>query len=190
MARPINSANMLRTKILLGHIAGAHGIKGDVLIKTYTGAPGDIGAYGALSDEAGQRSFVVKVRHVTQNGVVAGIAGVTDRTTAEGLKGVQLHVARERLPPPADGEFYHADLVGLAAADAGGATIGTVVAVRNYGAGDLLEIALSGRRETELVPFTQAFVPEVSINDGRVVVRMPAPPDQSDGPGDSEAGEQ
>jgi len=62
--------------------------------------------------------------------------------------------------------------------------------VRNYGAGDLLEIALSGRRETELVPFTQAFVPEVSINDGRVVVRMPAPPDQSDGPGDSEAGEQ
>ena len=91
---------------------------------------------------------------MTQNGVVAGIAGVTDRTTAEGLKGVQLHVARERLPPPADGEFYHADLVGLAAVDAGGATIGTVVAVRNYGAGDLLEIALSGRRETELVPFT------------------------------------
>ena len=60
MARPINSANMLRTKILLGHIAGAHGIKGDVLIKTYTGAPGDIGAYGALSDEPGSEALSSK----------------------------------------------------------------------------------------------------------------------------------
>ena len=70
------------------------------------------------------------------------------------------------LPPPADGEFYHADLVGLAAVDAGGAAIGTVVAVRNYGAGDLLEIALAGSRDTELVPFTEAFVPEVQHRRG------------------------
>jgi 16S rRNA processing protein RimM len=173
---------MSQPRILLGHIAGAHGIKGDVLIKTYTSAPGDIGAYGALSDEAGRRSFAVKVRRVTQNGVVAGIAGVTDRTAAEALKGVQLYVARERLPPVAEGEFYHADLVGLAAVDPEGAAIGTVVAVRNYGAGDLLEIALPGLRETELVPFTETFVPEVLIGEGRVVVRLPRLTDQPNEP--------
>lgn len=180
---------MSQGKILLGHIAGAHGIKGDVLIKTYTGAPGDIGAYGPLSDEQGGRSFALRVRRATADGVVAAIDGIADRTAAEALKGTQLYIARERLPPAADGEFYHADLVGLVAMDTSGATIGTVVAVRNYGAGDLLEIALSGRRETELVPFTEAFVPEVSINDGRAVVRMPAP-DQSDAPDDREAEEE
>lgn len=173
---------MSRNKILLGHITGAHGIKGDVLIKTYTGEPGDIGAYGALSDEAGNRTFDVQVRRVTQNGVVAGIKGIADRTAAEALKGVQLYITRERLPPAAEEEFYHADLVGLAATDPEGNEIGMIVAVRNYGAGDLLEIALTGMRATELVPFTHAFVPEVHIGEGRVVVRRPQLTQEPDGP--------
>jgi 16S rRNA processing protein RimM len=182
MARPINNSSMSRTKILLGQIAGAHGIKGDVLIKTYTGAPDDIGAYGPLSDDSGNRRFVIKVRRSTQNGVVAGIAGVTDRTAAEALKGVHLYVDRERLPPPADGEFYYADLVGLAAIDPDGGPVGTIVAVRNYGAGDLLEIALPESRETELVPFSETFVPEVRTDEGRVVVRRPRLTDRSNEP--------
>lgn len=176
---------MAKNKILLGHIAGAHGIKGDVLIKTYTGEPADIGAYGDLADEAGNRSFAIHVRRVTQNGVVAGIKGITDRTAAEALKGVQLFVARERLPPAEDGEFYHADLIGLAATDPEGAAVGIVIAVRNHGAGDLLEIALAGSRETELVPFTQAFVPEVHIGEGRVVVLRPELTDKSHEPGET-----
>lgn len=175
---------MSQRRILLGQIAGAHGIKGDVLIKTYTGEPGDIGAYGPLADEEGRRSFAVQVRRLTQNGVVAGIKGVTDRTAAEALKGVQLYVARERLPLPRDDEYYHADLVGLAAMDPEGAAIGTVVAVRNHGAGDLLEIALAASRDTELVPFTQAFVPEVRLGEGTIVVRLPELTDKSDAPDD------
>lgn len=176
---------MSRSKILLGHIAGAHGIRGDVIIKTYTGMPGDIGAYGPLSDEGGERRFAVQVRRLTQNGVVAGIEGIGDRNAAEALKGVQLYVERKRLPPPAEGEYYHADLVGLAAVDPGGAAIGTIVAVRNHGAGDLLEIARAGSRDTELVPFTQAFVPEVGIGEGRIVVRLPELTDKPDEPDDS-----
>jgi 16S rRNA processing protein RimM len=105
--------------------------------------------------------------------VVARLEGVADRDAAEALKGVELYVARDRLPPAAEGEFYHADLVGLAAVDAAGKAIGTIVAVHNFGAGDLLEIKLSGASKTELVPFTDAFVPEVDIAARRVVVVLP-----------------
>lgn len=171
---------MSQGRILLGHIAGAHGIRGDVLIKTYTGTPEDIGAYGPLADQEGRRTFVVRVRRTTAAGVVASIDGIGDRTAAEGLKGTQLYVGRERLPPAADGEFYHADLIGLEAVDPDGREIGKVVAVRNYGAGDLLEIAPSGSRATEFVPFTEAFVPEIDVAAGRIVVRLPESPDQSD----------
>lgn len=170
--------------LLLGVITGAHGIKGDVLIRAYTDAPADIGAYGPLSDEAGEHSFTLRVRRVTRAGVVAAVEGIGDRTAAENLKGVQLYMPRDRLPPPGEEEFYHADLVGLAAVDPDGGAIGTVAAVRNHGAGDLLEIALAGSRRTELVPFTEAFVPDVRIAEGRVVVRLPELTEESDEPND------
>ena len=161
-------------RILLGHIAGAHGIRGEVLIKTYTEAPENVGAYGPLSDESGTRTFNLKSARATPKGVVARLLGVDDRNAAEALKGIALYIERERLPAAADGEFYHADLVGLAAVDGAGKPLGEIVAVQNYGAGDLLEIRLTGSSKTELVPFTDAAVPEVDIAARRVVVILPS----------------
>jgi 16S rRNA processing protein RimM len=167
------------TGILLGRIAAAHGVRGDVLIKTFTERPEDIAAYGPLDDGRG-RSLTVKVVRVTPKGVVARIAGVADRNGAEALKGIGLHIGRDRLPAPEDGQFYHADLIGLAAVDPEGAAIGQVVGVFNHGAGDMLEVRLAATGKTELVAFTDAFVPDVDLKAGRVVVRLdPAGPDAS-----------
>ena len=111
---------------------------------------------------------------------MARLEGVGDRTAAEALKGVELYVDRDRLPAAAEGEFYHADLIGLAAVDPEGKRIGEIVAVQNFGAGDLLEIRLAGSGKTELVPFTDATIPEVDIAAGRVVVAMPAASDDEE----------
>jgi 16S rRNA processing protein RimM len=160
-------------RILLGRIAGAHGIRGEVLIHSYADVPEDIGAYGPLSDAAGARSFEIESARATSKGVVARLEGVRDRNAAEALKGTELYVDRNRLPDAGEDAFYHADLVGLAAVDAGGTTIGTIVAVQNFGAGDLLEIRLAGTGRTELIPFTEATVPSIDIAAGRAVVVPP-----------------
>jgi 16S rRNA processing protein RimM len=160
-------------RILLGRIAGAHGIRGEVVIHAFTGAPEDIAAYGPLSDESGARAFAVESVRVTTKGVVARLEGVDDRNAAEALKGVGLYVERDKLPAAAEGEFYHADLVGLAAVDASGNRIGEIVAVQNYGAGDLIEVRLAGSAKTELIPFTDACVPEVDVKARRVVMVLP-----------------
>jgi 16S rRNA processing protein RimM len=160
--------------ILLGRIAGAHGIRGEVLIKTFTVAPENIGAYGPLSDVSGTRTFAIQSARATPKGVVARLQGIRDRNGAEALKGVDLYVERAKLPPAAEGEFYHADLIGMAAVDGTGQPLGAIVAVQNFGAGDLLEIRLEGSNKTELVPFTDANVPEVDIARARVIVIRPA----------------
>lgn len=169
--------------ILLGRIADAHGIRGDVLVHSYAHAPEDVAAYGALSDKAGQRTFALKVVRVTPKGVICRIAGIGDRNAAEALKGTELYVARDKLPAGGDDEFYHADLIGLAAVGEDGAVVGQVVAVHNFGAGDLLEIAIAATSKSEMLPFTDAFVPLVDIATGRVVVRMPT--DDADEDGDA-----
>lgn len=160
-------------RVLLGHISGAHGIKGDVLIKSHTAQPESIGNYGPLTDAGGVRRLDVRVLHVTGKGIVARIKGVSDRTAAEKLKGTELYADRRQLPEPEEGEFYHADLIGLAAVDAGGKAIGEIVAVHNFGAGDLIEIRLAGSRATELIPFTNAFVPSVDVAARIAEVVMP-----------------
>jgi 16S rRNA processing protein RimM len=161
-------------RILLGRISGAHGIRGEVVIHAYTVTPESIGAYGPVFDKAGTRSFEVASARATPKGVVARLKGVGDRTAAEALKGVELYVNRDRLPAAAEGEFYHADLIGLAAVAPEGMQIGEIVAVQNFGAGDLLEIRLAASGKIELVPFTEAVVPEIDIAAGRAVVAMPA----------------
>lgn len=153
--------------VLLGHIAGAHGIRGDVVIVSHTADPASIGDYGPLQDEAG-RLLAVKVLRVTQKGVVARVEGVSDRNGAEALKGRNLFLPRDKLPAAGEGEYYHADLIGLAAENAAGARIGEVVAVQNFGAGDLLEIRLEGSARTVLVPFHDAFVPVVDITERKI----------------------
>jgi 16S rRNA processing protein RimM len=161
-----------RERVLLGRVAGAHGIRGEVLIRTFTERPEDIAAYGPLDDGSG-RTFRIEAARVTSKGVVARIAGIADRDAAEALKGAQLYVERDRLPAPDEGRFYHADLIGLAAVDPEGRPLGEIVGVHNYGAGDLLELRLAGSGKTELVPFTEAFVPEIDLAARRVVVLLP-----------------
>jgi 16S rRNA processing protein RimM len=162
-------------RILLGEIVVAHGLRGEVGIKTFTADPEDIAAYGALTDKTGSRTFEISGVKMTAKGIVARIKGVTDRTAAEALKGVGLYVARAALPDASsdDGEYYHADLVGLVAIDPEGTAIGTIVAVENFGAGDLVEIKRADTAATEFVPFTDECVPIVDIAGGRVTVIMP-----------------
>ena len=160
-------------RILLGRIAAPHGIRGDVVIESYTSEPQAIAAYGPLESEDGTQRIEIRVVRVTPKGVIAHVAGVDDRTSAESLKGLSLYVERERLPAAAEGEYYRADLIGLAAEDRDGRKVGSVVAVENYGAGDILELRLEGRAKTELIPFSDAFVPVVDIDGGRVVVVLP-----------------
>lgn len=164
--------------ILLGEITGVHGIRGDVVVRSYAAAPEDIAAYGLLDDEGGRRAITLAVVRVTAKGVVARVAGVNDRSAAEKLKGVKLYVDRARLPEAENGAYYHYDLIGLAAVDPDGAPIGEIVAVHNFGAGDILEVRLAGGRSSELLPFTDAVVPEVDIRAGRVVIAMPVDDDQ------------
>jgi 16S rRNA processing protein RimM len=159
--------------ILLGHIAGAHGIRGEVLVKTYTGSPEDIATYGPLTDAAGTKSYKLKVVRVTPKGVIARIAGIADRNAAERLKGTALHVPRAAMGEAAEGEYFYSDLIGLAAVSPDGSAIGTIKAVENFGAGDLLEIAFAGSAKTEFIAFTDANVPTVDIIGGRVIVVMP-----------------
>lgn len=167
-------------RILLGRIGPAHGIRGEVLVQSFAAVPEDVAAYGPLTDESGKRSFQLKVLRSTPKGILARIAGVPDRTAAENLRGTELYIARDRLPSAGANEYYHSDLIGLSAVSPAGEALGTVVSVENYGAGDLLEIKPAAGGHTELVPFTDACVPEVDVAAGRVVVRMPEMSDDDD----------
>jgi 16S rRNA processing protein RimM len=160
-------------RVLLGRIVHAHGNRGEVAIVAYTAEPRDIAAYGPLADADGALFTITQTR-TTAKGVVARLKGIEDRTAAEALKGVELYVDRDRLPAAADGEFYHADLIGLAVVDREGRTIGKIVAVQNFGAGDIIEVGLLGSRATQFVPFTETYVPEVDVRGGRVVVALPS----------------
>lgn len=159
--------------ILLGEIGSAHGIKGEVSIRTFTEDPADIAAYGLLSDKAGKRTFKIAGLRVSAKAVIARLQGVDDRTAAEKLRNTGLYVKRSQLPELEPGAYYYEDLAGLAAVDPDGSVLGTVVGVVNYGAGDLVEISRPGERETLLVPFTKEAVPAVDIETGRVTVVLP-----------------
>jgi 16S rRNA processing protein RimM len=166
--------------VLLGRISGAQGLRGEVRIATFTETPENIAAYGPLTASDGRTFRITALRPHKGANVVARLEGVTDRTGAELLRGLELFVARDCLPPAEDGEWYVSDLIGLPAFTPDGAEMGIVTSMQNFGAGDLLEIrppAASGEegkvQATLLVPFTEAAVPEVDITGRRVVVVLP-----------------
>ncbi len=160
--------------LLMGVIVGAHGIKGEVKIKTFSEDPDAIAAYGTLRGKTGPERFKVKRHRMAKGLVIAKLIGVNDRNAAEALRGTELFLPRANLPDLSDDEeFYHADLVGLRAEQPDGTVLGTVVALQNFGAGDMVEIAPEGGGDTEFVPFTHAAVPDVNIEDGRIVVVRP-----------------
>lgn len=165
---------MADNRLCLGAIAGAHGVRGEVRIKTFTASPEAIGTYGALQDEAGTREFEITRCRASKGGVVAALKGVSDRNAAEALKSTRLYVNRAQLPDlSGEDEFYHADLIGLAAQLADGTDFGMVIAIHNFGAGDMLEIRLPDEKETVYLPFTRETVPQVDMEERVLTVTPP-----------------
>jgi 16S rRNA processing protein RimM len=162
-------------RIVVARIGAAHGIRGEVRLKSFTADPLAVRSYGPLTAADG-RVFTLKTARIaagkSPDMLVVTLDGVTNRNAAETLNGIELFLPRDRLPATGADEFYHAELIGLDAVGVDGTPLGTVVAVQNFGAGDLLEIA-PGAGKTVLVPFTRAVVPEVDIAGGRVVVEPP-----------------
>lgn len=158
--------------VCVGAIAGGFGVAGEVRLKSFCAEPGAIADYAPLVAEDG-RSFGLRITRPIAGAFAARLTGVLTREQAEALKGTRLYAPRDRLPALGDDEFYHADLIGLAAYDTGGARLGTVRAVLDHGAGDILEIARPGAAEL-LLPFTHAVVPTVDLAGRRIVVDPPA----------------
>jgi 16S rRNA processing protein RimM len=158
--------------VLLAAITGAQGLKGEVRVKAFTASPDALARYGQLHTKDGRLLTVTAARPAKDDEAVLTIAEVRDRASAEALRGVELFVARGALPAPEHEEYYHADLIGLRAEDVEGRSLGIVHAIHNYGAGDVIEIARSDG-DTILLPFTRGTVPQVEIEQERVVVAVP-----------------
>lgn len=160
-------------RVCIGAIAGAFGVRGEVRLKSFCSDPEAIASYGPLTTEDGGRSFRVTLTRAIPNGFAARLSGVTSKEEADALRGVSLYVGRDRLPALGDDEFYHADLIGLTVYDTGGGVVGTVSAVHNHGAGDLLEVRRAGPKSAALLPFTREIVPTVDLAVGRIVADIP-----------------
>ena len=171
------------SKLLVGRIGAAHGIKGEVRVQSFTEDPLALVSYGPLSTNRPGLTIRILAARTTTNVLVARIEGVTDRNAAEKLNGVELFIDRALLPEPEDeDDFYHADLLGLRAQLADGTSLGTVSAIPNFGAGDLIEVRDERTGGTYLYPFTKAVVPDIRIDDGYLVID---PPIEAD-PGEEE----
>jgi 16S rRNA processing protein RimM len=153
--------------VCVARIGAAHGVRGAVKLWTFTEDPFAVRSYGLLSSKDGKRQFEVATARAAKDHLVATFKGVTTRDEAE-----RLYVAREKLPATDEGEYYHTDLIGLAAVTTAGDALGRVLAIHNFGAGDIIEIA-PPTGTTMLLPFTDAVVPEVDITGGRVVIALP-----------------
>ena len=157
-------------RICVAQIGAAHGIRGEVRLRSFTEDPMAVTSYGPLESEDGTQRFEIEALRPSKDVFVARLKGVEDRAAAEKLTNVSLYVSRDRLPPVEDdATFYHADLVGLAAVTPDGAPLGTVTAIHNFGAGDVIEIKPESG-EALLVPFTETAVPEVNLTARRIVV--------------------
>ena len=159
--------------ICVARIGAAHGVRGAVKLWTFTEDPLAVKRYGRLATKDGARHFEVASAREAKGHLVATLKGVTTREEAERLNGIELYIAREDLPDTDENEYYHADLIGLAAVTPAGQPLGQVIAIHNFGAGDIIEIA-PPQGPTLLLPFTNAVVPTVDLAGGRVVIELPA----------------
>jgi 16S rRNA processing protein RimM len=158
---------MTSSRILIGKVTAAHGLKGEVKLKCFATDPAKLAAYPGLTFADGRGARISGAR-ISGDFVIASFAGVADRTAAEGLRGVEIFVDRAALPPTGDEEYYLADLIGCVACDPMGAPLGEVIAVPSYGAGDILEIRIGASRQTALVPFSRDFAPVVDVAARRI----------------------
>jgi len=165
-------------RICVAQIGSPHGIRGEVKLKSFTADPLAVKDYGPLTTEDGARAFEIEtvrqVRSPAKSQLIARLRGIADRDAAERLTNLKLFISRDRLPPTEDDEFYHADLIGLSAVSVDGIEIGTVAAIHDFGAGDILEIKPASGSKTLMLPFTDTFVPHVDIAGGRIVIAPPA----------------
>lgn len=159
-----------RDLVSVGVITGAHGIRGEVKLRSFTARPDALARYSPLETAQGGKVEIARLR-AQKDGFIAVLKGVADRNAAEALKGTELFVARDRLPKPVEGEVYVADLVGRGVRLRDGTPLGQIVDVANYGAGDLIDVKVMGRRDTVLIPWASGFVLEAEGDD--VVVDLP-----------------
>lgn len=160
-------------KVCIAKFGAAHGVRGEIRLWPFTADPLAVANYGPLETSDGRQRFEIASMRAAKDHLVARIKGIDTRDAAEKLNGLELYVAREKLPATEADEFYHADLIGLAAVTAEDEALGRIVAVHNFGAGDIIEIAPAGGGETRLLPFTNAVVPVVDLAARRAIVVLP-----------------
>ena len=158
--------------ICIARIGAAHGVRGAVKLWTFTEQPLAVMNYGPLATKDGTRKFEIATAREAKGHLVATLKGIATREDAERLNGVELYIARAKLPATDEDEYYHADLIGLAAVNAANELLGRVIAIHNFGAGDIIEIG-PAHGATMLLPFTNAVVPSVDLASGRVVIELP-----------------
>ena len=163
----------MTAQICVARIGAAHGVRGAVKLWTFTGDPLAVTSYGPLLTKDGARQFEVTHAREAKGHLVATLKGIATREDAERLNGIELYIARDKLPATDENEYYHADLIGLAAVTVENEPLGRVVAIHNFGAGDIIEIA-PVHGATMLLPFTNTVVPTVDLAGGRVVIELPA----------------
>ena len=159
-------------KICIAQIGAAHGVRGEVRVKLFSDDPASLTQYGPLETAEGDRRFQILSARLSKTVFVCRIKGLNDRNEAEALNGVRLYVDRDQLPELEEEEYYHSDLIGLEARLEDGTLLGSIVAIHDFGAGDLLDIVPS-RGKGLYVPFTLAAVPHVSLDEGYVTVIPP-----------------
>jgi 16S rRNA processing protein RimM len=155
--------------VIVARFAGAHGVQGQVRLRSFTADPTAVLGYGALAAADGRRFSIKRLLGEVRGNLIVAVDGVADRTAAEQLNGIDLAVDRSQLPPADEDEVYHADLIGLAAITRDGTALGSVTAVQDFGAGPLIELS-----DGQLLPFTLAVVPEIDLAAGRIIIDPPA----------------
>ena len=161
-------------RVLVGRVAGAFGVRGEVRITAYTEDPLSLLGYRMLTREDGSPALTLQTARAVKGAVIGRAAEVSSKEAADALRGLRLYVPRDALPPPDDEEFYLTDLIGLDAATPDGEALGRVKAVHNFGAGDVLELDPGRGRPSRLIPFTREAVPDVQLARCRIVVAPPA----------------
>lgn len=159
--------------VCVGKISTPHGVRGDVNIMPYVEDSTFFLAHSSYYNEKGEAVYTVRIKGQKKQVLIAAVEGVTDRNAAERLRGTALYMPRDLLPEADEEEFYYEDLVGLAVHTAEQKDYGTVKAVYNFGAGDVIEIVLASSGKLELFSFTKEVVPEVRVAEGYVLLKAP-----------------
>lgn len=181
---PDGIGQMATSRLVVGVVTGAHGVRGNLRVKSFTADPADLTAYGPLTDATGQTVYDLKVTGMVKGQLICVLSDCRDRNRAESLRGLEFYLERDLLPETDEDEFYHADLIGLDAVRDDGQALGRVRAVFDFGSGDMLEVVQDDGK-VALYPFTLAVVPTVDVKAGTVTI---VPPEEVDASRSEEEG--